>query len=86
MPEPVSVIEVAPDQASDPPETLGAAGAVRSMLAVDPTVTAVQADAVPRLSTLRNSTVVEASALTVTDGPDTGADHVDPPSVDVRDS
>ncbi len=84
--EPVSVIDAALDQASDPPDTPGAAGAVRSMFAVDPAVTAVQAEAVPRLSTLRNSTIVTPSAPTVTDGPADGADHVAPPSVELLDS
>ena len=67
-------------QVSEPPETVGAVGAVRSILAVACT----HAERLPAASTERYSTSVSPSAETVSDEPATGEDQVDPASVDVR--
>ena len=65
---------------------VGVVGAVRSSRTVPPaTVGAgVHADALPTVSMLWNSTSVSPSAGTFSELPATGADHVLPPSVDVR--
>ena len=55
-----------------------------SIFAVVAEDTADHADRCARLSTDRNSTSVVPCAETVVVGPDTAADHVLPPFVDVR--
>ena len=66
-------------QASAPPVTAGADGAVRSSW----TLVCVQAELWPATSTAANRTCVVPSAEIVTDGPAVAADQVVPPLVDV---
>jgi hypothetical protein len=70
----------------EPPETVGAVGAVRSMRAVlaEPAAAGAQFDARPEVSTARNCTSVWPAVLTVTLPPVVAADHVTPPSVELR--
>ena len=69
-----------------PPVTVGAPGAVRSMrtVLVGPGLAGAQDEPLPRESTARNCTSVWPSEETVSDPPDVAADHVAPPSADVR--
>ena len=73
-------------QASEPPLTEVSVGAVRSRRTVLPAVDGegVQADALPAPSRVRNSTSVSPSAETVSLPPETAADQLVPPLVDVR--
>src|SRR5436190_3334543 len=66
---------------SEPPDTVGVPGAVRSIRATPCT----HADVLPAPSTARNSTSVSPSAVTESDPPAAAADHVTPASVEVRD-
>jgi hypothetical protein len=66
---PLTVTDAAFDQEDEPPDTLGTDGAVRSRSTVLPGVTADQAERLPAVSRLRNSTCVVPSPVTVTDEP-----------------
>ena len=66
-------------QVRDPPETVGAVGAVRSMR----TVAWVVAETNPATSSAANRTKVWPCALTVTLAPAVAADQVTPLSTDV---
>jgi hypothetical protein len=71
---------------SDPPETMGMVGALRSIRAVSAAagVPGAHAETLPAPSTLRNSTSVSPWAVTSSQAPDDGDVHVWPPSADVR--
>ena len=69
---------------TDPPDTVGTDGAVRSSRTVDAADTAVQAEAFPAVSTARASTSVSPSADTATVAPEAAAPQVAPPSVETR--
>ena len=66
-------------QASAPPVTAGADGAVRSSW----TLVCTQAELWPATSRAANRTSVAPSAEIATDGPPVAADHDVPPLVDV---
>ncbi len=66
---------------ADPPDSVGADGAVRSSRTW---AGAVQAEGLARASSERNSTSVVPSAVTAAAAPATGCDHVAPASADVR--
>ena len=69
------------------PDTVGLVGAPRSSLTVfvAPAAAGTHDETLPAPSTARNCTSVLPSAeTTATDAPDVPADHVVPPSVDVR--
>ena len=73
------VIEATFCQLSEPPETVGAVGSVRSMRAVEPAVAeaGVQAEVLPALSMLRYWTSVSPSAVTFTEAPAVALDQDD---------
>ena len=75
-------------QLEEPPATLGAVGAVRSMRTVlpAPELAGFQAERLPAPSTVRNCSSVWPSALIASDAPDAGEPHVVPPSADSRNS
>ena len=75
-------------QPEEPPVTLGAVGAVRSMRTVllAPALAGFQAERLPAPSTERSCTSVWPSALIASDAPDAAEPHVVPPSVDSRNS
>src|SRR4051794_13959092 len=72
--------------ASEPPDTVGALGALRSSRAVfsGPGAAGAHGEALPAPSSARYWTSVEPSALIVAAPPATGADHVDPASLEAR--
>ena len=70
-------------QADEPPEAV-TVGAMWSSFTVAPAVGVDQSEVLLSASTARNSTSVVPSADTVTVGPDTAADQVAPPSVELR--
>jgi hypothetical protein len=78
------VTEAALCQASEPPLTPGAVGAVRSIriVFVAPDAAGFQAERFPAPSTVRSCTSVCPSAATVSEAPAAAADHVVPPSVE----
>src|SRR5437588_1504446 len=71
----------------EPPETVGAAGAVRSIRTVLPApgTAGAQEEVNPATSTARNCTTVSPWAVIRAGLPVAGAPQVTPPSVDVRD-
>ncbi len=73
-------------QVSDPPDTVGVLGAVRSIRTVFawPADAGAQLDVLPAASTVWNWAIVSPSVVTVTDAPAEVGDQVTPPSVDVR--
>ena len=80
------VIDATLCQESEPPETVGAVGIVRSMRAVEPAVAdeGVQAEVLPALSRLRYCTSVSPSAVMLTEAPAVAPLQLDPPLVEVR--
>ncbi len=80
------VIEATLCQESEPPDTVGAVGSVRSMRAVDPAVAeeGVQALVLPAPSSERYCTRVSPSAVMSTEAPAVALDQMAPPSVEVR--
>jgi hypothetical protein len=78
-PEPVIVTEAACCQDEEPPETVGAVGAVRSIMAAACT----QPDVLFAPSIAWNRTRVVPWALMVAVAPAVAADQVEPPLVDV---
>jgi hypothetical protein len=70
---------------SDPPETVGAVGAVRFSRTVfsAPFVAGAQSEVFPAVSTARNRTRVSPSAVMVSLDPVVALDQVVPPSVEV---
>ena len=88
-PDAVTVTEAVLVHVSDPPvRVVGAAGAVRSSLAVlaAPAVPGVQAEALPARSTERTWTSVAPSAVTVVPFPTAPLDQDEPLLVEVRNS
>src|SRR5438132_12498206 len=73
-------------QEREPPVTVGAVGAVRSMLTVFPAPgdAGAQAEILPETSVARNCTSVVPAAVTLTPLPAAGDVHVVPPFADVR--
>ena len=71
---------------SEPPDSAGALGPVRSSLTVlaAPATAGDHAELLPEVSVLRSCTMVVPSAATTADAPVIVADQVTPPSVDVR--
>ena len=68
------------------PDTVGLVGAPRSSFTVfvAPATPGTHSETLPAPSTARNCTSVVPSAETTADAPEVPADHVVPPSVDVR--
>ena len=78
-PPPEMVSPATDFQLADPPAAAGAVGAVRSIR----TVACFQPEMNPAPSTARKRTSVSPSAVTSSDAPAAGSDHVAPPSVDL---